>query len=299
VNLRAGELYKLLIEPVATYLDKRRTLVIIPDGVLCAVPFTALFSSGRYLLEDYTVITSPSASVFVRTLNLGRSKRKESFDSLLVLSNPAYNHKLFRSLKPLLRSEQEAEKMRVFYQVSLHLSRQEADKRSLLERIDDYDIVHLATHSLINEQNPLSSSIVLAERDSAERPDGISSAAQSTGSLPAREIFGLRLGRTRLVILSSCRSGLMVQPWSNGFGALAHAFFSARVPTVIASLWEVDDESTAELMISFHQTYRVEKKSFSQALRQAQLSLMKSPDGRWRHPFYWAAFSLSGDGFTA
>src|SRR5262249_37237296 len=86
VNLRGGELYKLLIEPVATYLDKRRTLVIIPDGVLCSVPFSALFSSGRYLLEDYTVITSPSASVLVRTLALGRSKRKESFDSLLVLS---------------------------------------------------------------------------------------------------------------------------------------------------------------------------------------------------------------------
>jgi CHAT domain-containing protein/Tfp pilus assembly protein PilF len=299
VNSRAGELYKLLIEPVAGQLDKRRTLVIVPDGVLCAVPFSALFYSGRYLLEDYTVITSPSASVLVRTLALGRSKRKESFDSLLVLSNPTFDRDLQRSLKPLLQSEEEAEKMKLFYPVGLHLSRRKANKQSLLERIDEYDIAHLATHSLINEQNPLLSSIVLAERDPAETSAGMASAAGAPGRLLAREIFGLRLKRTRLVILSSCRSGLMVQPWSNGLGALAHAFFSARVPTVIASLWEVDDESTAELMISFHRTYRIEKKSFSQALRQAQLSLMKAPDGRWRHPFYWAAFSISGDGFTA
>jgi CHAT domain-containing protein len=185
--------------------------------------------------------------------------------------------------------------MRQYYPVSFHLSRQQADKQSLLERIDHYDIVHLATHSLINEQNPLLSSIVLAEPASAETSPEIVSA----GSLPAYEIFGLRFNRTRLVILASCRSGLMVQPRSNGLGGLAHAFFSARVPTVIASLWDVDDESAAELMVSFHQLHRVEKKSFSQALRQAQLSLMNSADGKWRHPFYWAAFSLSGDGFTA
>jgi CHAT domain-containing protein/Tfp pilus assembly protein PilF len=295
LNSRAGELYQLLIEPVAGHLDKRRTLVIIPDGVLCAVPFSALYFSGRYLLEDYTVITCPSASVLVRTLSLGGSKRKESFDSLLTLSNPKFNHQLYRGLRPLLRSEQEAERMRQYYPVSFHLSRQQADKQSLLERIDHYDIVHLATHSLINEQNPLLSSIVLAEPASAETSPEIVSA----GSLPAYEIFGLRFNRTRLVILASCRSGLMVQPRSNGLGGLAHAFFSARVPTVIASLWDVDDESAAELMVSFHQLHRVEKKSFSQALRQAQLSLMNSADGKWRHPFYWAAFSLSGDGFTA
>ncbi|MGE0132978.1 MAG: CHAT domain-containing protein [Blastocatellales bacterium] len=297
-NARAGELYKLLIEPVADLLDKERALVIVPDGVLCAVPFSALFhpSSSRYLLEDYTISFSPSSSVFVRTLALGRTKFKKSSDSLLVLSNPIFDYKRHPSLKPLRKSQEEAEKLKRLYPTSLHLYGQQATKQALLDKAGGYDIVHLATHSLINERNSLLSSIILSVPDTAESsPDAV----QSEADLSAYEIFGLRLTRTRLVILSSCKSGLIIQPLQNGLGGLAHAFFSARVPSVIASLWDVDDESTSELMGAFHQFHRVEKKSFSQALRQAQLQLMKSSDEKWQRPFYWAAFMLSGDGFTA
>jgi CHAT domain-containing protein len=199
-------------------------------------------------------------------------------------------------LKPLLYSEQEVARLRPLYPVSLLLSRQQATKRLLLQHLDSYEIVHLAAHSVVNEQNPLLSSIILSALEPA---DTFPAVAGGDVNLHAYEIFGLKLNRTRLVILSSCRSGLTPEPWRNGIGGLAHAFFSAQVPTVIAGLWEVDDEGTAKLMMAFHQFYRVEKKSFSQALRQAQLSLMRSHDEKWHHPFYWAAFTLSGDGFTA
>ncbi|MGH9842339.1 MAG: CHAT domain-containing protein [Blastocatellia bacterium] len=298
LNLESHELYKLLIEPIADRLEKQRPLVIIPDGILHAIPFSALShpDSNRYLLEDYTVITCPSASVLARTIEMAKAKRKQVFDSLLVVSNPKFNKKYYRALKPLLKSENEAERLRGLYAVSGHLNREQATERKLLEQMDRYDIVHFATHSLINDQNPLLSSIVLTAPKNAQTISG--EGVEDDGTMSAYKVFSLKLHRTRLVILASCRSGLMAPSRSNGLGGLAHAFFSARVPTVIASLWEVDDESTSELMTLFHRHYREGKMGFSQSLRQAQLKLRTLPDRKWEHPYYWAAFTLSGDGFT-
>jgi CHAT domain-containing protein len=78
--------------------------------------------------------------------------------------------------------------------------------------------------------------------------------------------------------------------------SLAQAFFAARVPSVIASLWDVDDESTSELMQLFHYHHRVKQRSFNEALRQAQCSMIQAVDPRLRHPYYWAAFLLAGNG---
>jgi hypothetical protein len=141
LNQRAADLYGLLIDPVAAHLDKRRTLVIIPDGILSALPFSALPcpSSCRYLLEDYTIITNPSASVFVRTLALGRAKKSASFASLLVLSNPRFDRKVYPLLRSLPHSEQEAARLKPLYPVFSHLNRQQAAKRPLLERLDSYE----------------------------------------------------------------------------------------------------------------------------------------------------------------
>ena len=76
------------------------------------------------------------------------------------------------------------------------------------------------------------------------------------------------------------------------------AFFSAGVPAVIGSLWEVNDESTAKLMAAFHHSWRSSTRSSGQALREAQLTFLHSAQERWRHPFYWAAFHVAGNGIT-
>jgi CHAT domain-containing protein len=77
---------------------------------------------------------------------------------------------------------------------------------------------------------------------------------------------------------------------------LAQAFLAAGVPTVIASLWDVDDDSTSELMREFHHQYRVKHQNYSESLRQAQCSMIHSADPRRRHPYYWATFLLAGNG---
>ena len=290
---KAGDLYAKLVEPLSRDLEPNRILVIIPDGVLGAIPFPALFSSAssRYLIEDYAVVTIPSAAVLAHTLKIGQTSAKRRPESLLVLSNPKLDPKQFPSLKPLPATEREAESVSSHYVASLKLSYEQATKLLLLQNIDRYDVVHLATHSITNEHNPLLSSVLLSSNG---RPG-----AAIDGNLRAFEIFGLKLTRPRLVILSSCRSGLNARSSSNGLGGLAHAFFKAGVPAVIASLWEVEDSSAAELMSQFHYYHREEKQPFCQALRSAQLQMLNKQDSPWKHPYYWAAFQFSGNGFTS
>jgi CHAT domain-containing protein len=291
---KAAVLHNELIKPLAGDLNPNKILVIVPDGILGAIPFPALFSaeSRRYLIQDYAVATIPSAGILAHILKIRQTKLGKQPDSLLVLSNPKLDAKQFPSLKTLPATEREAAGISSRYAASLSLSREQATKSMLLRNIDQYSVIHLATHSIVNEQNPLLSSVILS-------PDGQSPDAAIEGNLRAFEIFGLQLTRPRLVILSSCRSGLNVQSASNGLGGLAHAFFKAGVPAVIASLWEVEDQSAAEMMKSFHYFHRVEKQSFCQALRSAQLQMLNRQEPSWKHPYYWAAFQFSGNGFTS
>jgi CHAT domain-containing protein len=118
------------------------------------------------------------------------------------------------------------------------------------------------------------------------------------GALRAHEIYRLKPERTRLVLLSSCSSGLGDQKRNEAMGGLAQAFLAAGVPTVVASLWEIDDESTAGLMEKLHATHRMKNLAFGQSLRQAQISYLQSAPVRRRHPYFWATFIVTGNGLT-
>lgn len=294
LNNKAAVLHSKLIKPLLPDLDANRILVIVPDGILAALPFASLFSpeTGRYLIQDFAIVTAPSAAVLTHTLKLGPRHFQAKNESIMVLNNPKFDLQRFPSLKPLPATQQEEEKIGSYYPGKLWLDGAQATKRRLLQNFNRFDIIHLATHSIVNEYNPLLSAVILAA-------DNNPGDAAMDENLRAFEIFKLHLERPRLVILSSCRSGLTVQSSGNGLGGLAHAFFKAGVPAVLASLWEVEDRSTAELMSNFHYYYRMEKQSFGQALRHAQLKMLESGDGAWKHPYFWAAFQLSGNAFTS
>jgi CHAT domain-containing protein len=295
LKTRAAALYRLLIAPVATELDPHRTLVVVPDEPLDLLPFSALVEpeSQHYLIEDFTLLSSPSASVLIRMLAVGRVKKKTPAPALLALSNPVIDEQQFPGLPALPGTLQEIESLQAYYPRKLRLSGAQARKRVLLRQFGNYEVVHLATHSLLNKHNPLLSGIVLSHNQEA------ATANSEDASLRAYEIFGLKAARTRLVILSSCRSGAEVNSQRGSFGSFTHVFFSAGVPAVLASLWKVDDESAAELMKDFHYGYRMEHLPPGAALRQAQLKQLHSSHQQWRHPYYWATFTLAGDGITA
>jgi len=149
----------------------------------------------------------------------------------------------------------------------------------------DYDVIHFATHGFFNRANPLFSGVQL-------EPD-----TQNDGRLQVYEILGLHL-RAQLVTLSACEtalgSGYFTEiPAGDEFVGLTRAFLSAGASTVVASLWEVNDNSTARLMQSFYR--KVSKDSPSVSLAIAQRSMLNG-DKDHRNPYYWSAFVVVGSG---
>jgi CHAT domain-containing protein/Tfp pilus assembly protein PilF len=300
LNRRAAELWNLLISPIAARLDRSRMLCLIPDEALHKLPFAALVSPAtrRYLVEDFALAINPSASVLVRTLETTRAQSSGAPERFLGLGNPRFNRQRFPNLRALLWADEEVAHAQAFYRKARVLSRERATESAITHRMGAYEIVHLATHILIDERSPLLSSIVLAdEGDRAseyQMPRGI----VFDGALRAYEIYHLKLQRTSLIILSGCRSGAGNYPHGEELSVLVQAFLAAGVPTVIASLWDVDDESAAKLMEAFHYHHRVKKQAFGSALRQAQISFIQAADAKWTHPYYWAAFFVTGNGLA-
>lgn len=145
-------------------------------------------------------------------------------------------------------------------------------------------VVHFASHGLLNSEHPELSGIVLSLVNKDGEP--------IDGFLRLHEIYNLNLSAD-LVVLSACQTALGKEIRGEGLVGLTRGFMYAGAPRVIASLWKVDDVSTAELMKIFYRKMLRERKSPSAALREAQLQMWRSK--RWHQPYYWAAFQLQGD----
>ena len=148
----------------------------------------------------------------------------------------------------------------------------------------EYRIVHFATHGLINNQHAELSGIVLSLVDERGQPQN--------GFLRIYDIYNMNL-KADLVVLSACQTALGKDIKGEGLVGLTRAFMYAGATRVVASLWQADDRGTAALMNRFYEGMLAQRQSPAAALRNAQLSMWK--DKRWRHPRYWAAFTLQGE----
>jgi CHAT domain-containing protein/tetratricopeptide (TPR) repeat protein len=147
-----------------------------------------------------------------------------------------------------------------------------------------HKILHFATHGIINNEHPQLSGIVLSLVDQLGNTE--------SGFLRLPDIYKLNLD-SDLVVLSACRSGLGKQINGEGFVGLTRGFMYAGARTVIASLWKVDDEATAELMSHFYDDMLREHLRPAAALQKAKQTMQAHP--RWHHPYYWAGFVLQGE----
>jgi len=147
-----------------------------------------------------------------------------------------------------------------------------------------YQIIHFATHGLLNSQHPELSGVVLSLVDEEGRPQD--------GFLRLHDIYNLKL-RADLVVLSACKTGLGKDIKGEGLVGLTRGFLYAGAPRVVASLWKVDDRATAELMKLFYQRMLRDGLPPAAALRRAQIDMQKQP--RWAAPYYWAGFTLQGE----
>ncbi len=277
----ASSLHELLLGPVeqSGLLRNATLLYVVPHGVLHYLPFSALWrptdSGGEFLIEKHLVAYLPSAS----TLRFCRQKADRERGSLLAMA-PAISRLRFA------REEAQAVNDLFVGEGVLAVGR-EATEELCKGSCGDYGVLHFATHGHLNKLNPLFSRIDLEP------------SPESDGRLEVFEIMGLRL-RADLATLSACNTALgsghfSQLPAGDDWVGLTRAFIYAGTPTVLASLWEVDDRSTTELMKAFYRHWNgAEGKAGALALAQREL-LQKHSPGAYKNPYYWAGFVLVGN----
>ncbi len=205
-------------------------------------------------------------------------------EKLLSVGNPSFNREKFDWVRDLPASVGEAREVSRSYQDPKLLLRGEARESAIRAEIETADVGHFAMHYVINEQSEMLSGFPLTPEE-----DEFSSDAGVNGFLQAHEIYRLDLRRMRLVILSACSTGIERQYLGEGAVGAVRPFLMRGVPTAVASLWPVDSDATAELMVSFHKHRRHDPEPVTQALRDAQIEMLHD-----RHPYYWAPFVVIG-----
>jgi CHAT domain-containing protein len=273
-------LFAWLIEPlkVKGYLNTCK-LAIVPHNILHYIPFAALTNGEHYLIDDYALVTLPCASVLRFLPNKCTSVAK----TLLALGAPANT---LKSLPPLNCAQKEVEAIARLFDTNAFVGK-DATESLVWFQSKNAGIVHIAAHGEYNSNNPLLSTIHLARDDRAE-------VDQKDGRLEVYDVYRLDLTAANLVVLSACQTHIgntqKVSPSDEVIG-LNRAFIYAGTPTVIASLWNVDDAATGLLMERFY-THLKEGMGKADALQQAQIEVQKD----YPHPCFWAAFVLTGDG---
>ena len=285
VEEASHKLYDLLITPALPYLQKNREICIIPDKILFHLPFSALTSpNGKYLLEEFEPFYSPSANVFLHSTEKAERFSKIENEKILSVGNPSFDPHRFPDLQSLPEAATEAREIARNYKESMVLVDKEATKNSFQKNYQNFDIIHFAGHYIVQSDAPLFSKIVLAKNPEDEENSFLTNA----------ELISKKLPRTKLIILSACETG--TENYSDGEGliGLSRTFLSLGVPLVVASQWKVDSDASAELMKNFHRFRRQNKFSTNKALQQAQLELLNTQNGKFKSPYYWAAFSVFG-----
>ncbi|MBI3232406.1 MAG: CHAT domain-containing protein [Candidatus Doudnabacteria bacterium] len=298
INSKSSQLFNILILPVLDRLDTQRPLYIVQDGILSQLPFSSLYSSStnRYVVEDYPIVTNHSVSILIKTQEWATSQQKSNNESFLGVSNPRFSYNRFHGLRSLPSAEDEVNNISALYERFATFSRDKATESMITQQIRNYNVIHLATHTLNYEADSLASTILLAEESTPTLNNKNWKGITYDGAFQASEIYSLKLPETKIVILSSCRSGLGNVIKGEATGALAQAFLAIRVPTVVASLWDIDDEASSDFMYLVHQNHRVKSLSFAESIRQVQRSFIYSTDRARRHPYFWAVFQISGAG---
>jgi CHAT domain-containing protein/predicted negative regulator of RcsB-dependent stress response len=324
------KLSRQLLGQVAPYLNGKRILISL-DGALQYVPFEALPAPAQMSADgatpacrqnaeqllQYTPILKTNEIVYVPSFSILNALRQDHGDEktvaargdrLAVWADPVYepddrrvkdkiqpsdNSDYFQDEQPLvplrrlLNTRSEADEISGLWQpdeIAVATGLSANREKLLIADLGRYRFLHIAAHGLFNNLQPENSGLVLSQfNENGERIDGF---------LSLKDIFQMRL-KADLVVLSACRSGLGEEFSGEGFTGLKHSFFYAGAKSMVVSLWQVDDQSTAALMREFYRALREDQLPTPAALQKAKAEVHRQ--GGWEHPFYWAAFTLHGD----
>ena len=288
----ARTLYDLLLRPAEQRFRAARCLIVIPDGVLWRLPLQALSDrEGVPLLERVAVYSAASLGMLAQRQHQPDTQAAVGPTTLLALGDPliaAPNaervHATQRgtNLGALPEAAEEVRAIGALYGTAQSNVRvgPEDSEQLVKEEGAKFDVLHVATHGLLDDGAPMFSALVLAAGPES-REDGL---------LEAGEIADLRL-HARLAVLSACETARGKIAPGEGVIGLSWAFLAAGVPTLVVSDWKTDSAASGTLMVDFHRRL-LAGAPVAEALRQAELALRRDP--RYRHPYYWAPFVAIG-----
>jgi len=257
IQYHLGELHRNLIEPIHSKL-KGRSLIFVPHSLLHYLPFQALYDGAEYLIDSFDIARAPSVSV----LKICREKKIQKTEQDLVLA-------VADEMTPYINEEVEA--LRELLPKGLFFVGSEAREDKLRRYGQTAGKLHIAAHGIFRADNPMFSSLKLGD-----------------SWLNLFDIFNLQLG-AELTVLSACETGMSAVWEGDELLGLARGFLYAGTPSLVVSLWTVNDRSTAQLMRRFYEELQAGR-SKSQALQEAVLTVK----AEYPHPYYWAPFILMG-----
>jgi tetratricopeptide (TPR) repeat protein len=271
-------LYQALVAPAQAEVDAAETVVIVPAGELYYLPIHALGRANAdgslsFLIEQKRFAYLASADLLNAVAPATTvDNRERSTRPLLAFGNPD------GSLPAA--SEEVSTLGRLFINANI-VTGKDATVARVAQNTAGTSYIHFATHGIINSMEPKESYLLLAGEP---------------GRLSVKDIvednYKLSLVGTRIVTLSACETSIGGYDPSAVYSSLSRAFTKAGAPTVVASLWSVNDTSTKETMATFYKELAAGQ-SKAESMRRAQLSVMRDP--RFAHPYYWAPFIVLGD----
>ncbi|MEF8844681.1 MAG: CHAT domain-containing protein, partial [Bacteroidales bacterium] len=298
-NTLAYHLYSKLIQPLN--LDSNQKLTIIPDELLSYLPFEVLVTENTtfdeiryndlaYLIKKYDMGYSYSAKVLYSN-NSGerRSRRKlaafaptyaniDDITEYKARTRQEYREKLY----PLKGIKEEAQRITRIIKGDTYMDGR-ATEEAFKDQSENYDILHLAMHTLVNDEDPMYSKMAFTqEKESKE-----------DGFLNTYEIYNLELN-SRLVVLSSCNTGTGKLQKGEGVISLARGFKYAGCPSIVMTMWPVEDNSSIRLMEYFYEVL-ADGEHKDHALRKAKIKFLENSDPLHAHPYFWSGYILIGD----
>lgn len=281
-NKIGNHLREALFAPLTRHFDGDE-IFIIPDGPLYALNFEALMNSetGKYLIENYTISYLLSATTSMLYQNLNTNFKAKG----VLAMAPGFEHDENQggSGQKFIRQPfamKTAQAVHGLFSGQSLLAAQATEERFKAEAAH-HKIIHLGTHTEINTTSPMLSRLILSK---SEREDGY---------LHAYEIYNLPL-RAELAVLTACETGVGKESSSEGVLSMAHGFAYAGCPSLVMSLWEIDEKTSAQVIESFYENLS-NGMAKNKAIRQAKLDYLNNAKGELKNPYYWSGLVLFGN----
>jgi CHAT domain-containing protein/Tfp pilus assembly protein PilF len=298
--LYAHTLYRILFQPVEKHLISNK-VIIIPDEVLSYLPFDILLSQLPakdiydyrkldYLINKYVFSYSYSATLLLGEPFINKRKTNNRVFALAPVypqspsENPFFRtrQRYLEHLYPLPGAKEEVALITGLFK-GFMLTDSMANENVFKQYAPDFGILHLAMHTIIDNTNPMYSKLVFTQLSSG--PD--------EGLLNTYELYNMQLN-AKMVVLSACRSGDGLLQKGEGIMSLARGFLYAGCPSIVMTLWNVEDRTGAQIMYQFYKQIK-KGKSKDKALQASKLEYLASAPPHKTHPYYWAGYLQIGD----